>query len=62
MKINLYMDVWPGQQPGGYYAYSIPPTKLPGTTRYLITVNLPDINKPDAILPVQELLEVVDKE
>ena len=65
MKLNLYMDVWPGWD--GRHANastSVSYEKMPTSTRFKIVVDVPEWayqTKSDAVLPVVEFVEV-DKE
>ena len=42
MKLTLYLDVWPGQDPSTVTAFARPYTKSPGTKRFAFDVTIPD--------------------
>jgi len=56
-EVTIYLDVWPGND-ADCYASLDPGPPMDGRTRYAITVKIPDVNKPDATLPVDEIKEV----
>ena len=56
MKVTLYLDTFPGMN---YFCASSQPGQKPeGWRRYALTVDLPDVNQPDAFAPVHEVKEV----
>ncbi|RLA78041.1 MAG: hypothetical protein DRG78_16005 [Epsilonproteobacteria bacterium] len=57
---KLYIDLWAGQDLKYVTATSSPGAKIPGCTRYLISVDLPDHNLPDVELHVLNIEEVQD--
>lgn len=42
MKIELYMDVWPGRKDQSFIATDNPASKPPGCRRFKITAFVPD--------------------
>ena len=62
MKVNLYMDIFPGWDGKFASAYSyMSPVKLEGVTRFKITVDVPEWayqSKADGVLPVETFVEV----
>ena len=61
MKIDLYLDVWPGQQYQLMTATTQPIAKSHNAKRYKITVNIPDsaiYGEIDGAAPVEDVVEV----
>ena len=56
MKVTMYLDTFPGCT--YFSATSQPGMKPEGWKRYAITIDLPDVNQPDAVAPAHELKEV----
>ena len=61
MKVDFYVDVWPGADPDTLYANASPIGKSGGCKRYKITANIPDhafTGEIDGQAPVEEVIEV----
>ena len=61
MKVDFYVDVWPGVDPEALMATARPMSKSEGCKRYKITANIPDVaftGRVDGVAPVYEVLEV----
>ena len=61
MKIELYVDVWPGMKNQAMYATDSPMRKSEGCKRYKIVANIPDYaftGEIDGNAPVNTVEEV----
>ena len=61
MKIDLYIDVYPGMKPEYLCAVQSPGTKSKDSKRYKATINIPDhafTGIIDGQAPVEEVVEV----
>ena len=58
MKVKLYFDVWPGMDPKHIHATATPGSRMANGTRYAFTLEIPDPNNPDEILPTPTIQEV----
>ena len=61
MKIDFYVDIWPGIKPDALTATTTPYKKYEGVRRYKITANIPDhafTGVIDGAAPVEAVVEV----
>lgn len=61
MKIDFYIDVWPGMKPEFLCAVTSPGSKSQNSKRYKATINIPDTaftGVIDSQAPVEEVAEV----
>jgi len=61
MKIDFYIDVYPGMDPQYLSAYQTPSEKAPNTKRFRASINIPDwafTGKIDGEAVVEEVVEV----
>lgn len=61
MKIDVYIDVWPGMKPEYLCAVQTPGAKPQNSKRYKATINIPDqafTGIVDGQAPVEDVVEV----